>query len=185
MASAIAYRWSMLDRIIEWIRYEQVSGYITQNSLIVDMGCGDGHFLRQITTRYPTVTAIGIDIAAKRYDGLNIIRADLNQTLPISNNTVDIVTAMAVIEHLYNYDVFISEIYRVLRYNGKLLLTTPSPAAKPLLESLSKMGCISRNDINDHKHYFSETELRQLLHMFTITRIDSLFGLTYQVVAKK
>jgi ubiquinone/menaquinone biosynthesis C-methylase UbiE len=86
------------------------------------------------------------------------------EPLPFGGEEFDVVTMTAVLEHLDNPGEVLTECYRVLRPGGRLLLTTPSPLAKPVLEFLAfRLGLISRREITDHKYYFSKRELRQLL----------------------
>ena len=42
------------------------------------------------------------------------------------NNTFDVIISLAVIEHLDDPSIFLREIYRVLKNNGILFLSTPN-----------------------------------------------------------
>jgi 2-polyprenyl-3-methyl-5-hydroxy-6-metoxy-1,4-benzoquinol methylase len=47
--------------------------------------------------------------------------------MPFAGNTFEVITATALIEHLHEPDLLLTECYRVLKPAGMLLLTSPSP----------------------------------------------------------
>ena len=49
--------------------------------------------------------------------------------LPFQGNSIDLITAFEIIEHLINPDHMLREAYRVLRKGGYLLLSTPNLAS--------------------------------------------------------
>lgn len=62
------------------------------------------------------------------------INANLNVSIPFDDESVDIITSMAIIEHLENPERYVQECYRILKPQGFMILTVPSPLAKPILE---------------------------------------------------
>jgi len=74
--------------------------------------------------------AIGVDIqkVPKPENYKKIYRLNLNKDkLPFKNNSFDTIIAGDVIEHLENPYLLLKECNRVLRHNGKLIITTPNP----------------------------------------------------------
>ena len=69
--------------------------------------------------------------------------------------------SLAVAEHLYNYRQFLEELKRVARW---VIITTPSPAAKLVLESLAYLNLVNAQHIADHKHYLSQSEISALYY---------------------
>jgi 2-polyprenyl-3-methyl-5-hydroxy-6-metoxy-1,4-benzoquinol methylase len=70
--------------------------------------------------------------AIKKVDSIGIrgIRGDINKDkIFIQSESVDVVIMEEVIEHLYNSDLVISEIHRILKRNGILILSTPNLAS--------------------------------------------------------
>ena len=84
--------------------------------------------------------------------------------LPFPNESFEIITMLAVLEHL-NYPLaMLQEIARVLKPNGILLLTVPSHLAKPVLEFLAfRLKIVSEAEIADHKRYYNKRDLRELV----------------------
>lgn len=67
-------------------------------------------------------TAVGAEVAAER--GLDVIRADAQQ-LPVADASLDLVTALDVLEHLPDHERAAREIHRVLRPGGTLIAAVP------------------------------------------------------------
>jgi 2-polyprenyl-3-methyl-5-hydroxy-6-metoxy-1,4-benzoquinol methylase len=102
----------------------------------VDIGCGDCSYTLIIGQKLQCREVHGVDIdedrillASKR--GIITIKADMNkERLSLAENSIDIVTALEVIEHLVNPDNMLQEIYRILKPGGYLIITTPNLASK-------------------------------------------------------
>jgi SAM-dependent methyltransferase len=100
---------------------------------ILDAGCGDGFFLDRLATGLarPATTYIGIDYSvhqlakAKRLP-YEFHQCDLGVGIPLPDQSVDIVHASEVIEHLVNPDLLLLESARVLRPGGHVVITTPN-----------------------------------------------------------
>jgi len=100
---------------------------------VIDLGCGTGSFTKELGEQIGTSDLYGIDnyendLEQALQKGIKICIADLNFPLPVDSETFDVVCASQVIEHLYNTDIFIKEIYRMLKHKGYAVLTTPNLA---------------------------------------------------------
>jgi 2-polyprenyl-3-methyl-5-hydroxy-6-metoxy-1,4-benzoquinol methylase len=70
------------------------------------------------------------DLADKARDrGIEIVGHDLNHFFTLPDHSVDVVTANQVIEHLADTDQFVSELRRVLRPSGTLVVSTNNLAS--------------------------------------------------------
>lgn len=84
--------------------------------------------------------------------------------LPFPNESFEIITMLAVLEHLHHPQAMLEEIARVLKPDGILLLTVPSHLAKPVLEFLAfRLKIVSEAEIRDHKRYYNKRDLRELV----------------------
>ncbi len=115
-------RWNALKNIL--IRE------IEDNSIILDIGGYDGYISYQINNMFSNLEIIVVDLdksgltsANKR--GLKTLYASTLK-LPLENNSVDAVFCLDLIEHVKEDYIVIKEISRVLKQNGKVILTTPS-----------------------------------------------------------
>lgn len=153
----------LLEPLLRTMRLRRVLPYIKRypDCVLLDIGCG--HEARLLKSIEPHIKkGIGVDFKAPQLssDKLETFALRLDKKLPFADKGFDIVTLMAVLEHLDEPEFIINEIDRVLRPGGLLLLTVPSWYAKPVLEFLSfKVGIVSRNEILDHKRYYNKADL--------------------------
>jgi SAM-dependent methyltransferase len=102
---------------------------IRRNSLVVDVGCGVGSnlaFLKSMGLR-----VIGIDSEmyslsfAKTLSGGPLVNGDLLR-LPIKSDSIDLMIATDIFEHIEEDVLGMKEIYRVLKRGGKAIITVPA-----------------------------------------------------------
>lgn len=97
---------------------------------ILDLGCANGMVFKNMTKR---AEFYGVDIAqyqlrkAKKFGYKKTYLLDLDKDrLPFRDSCFDLVIAGDFIEHIVNTDWVVSEINRVLRRKGKLIVTIPN-----------------------------------------------------------
>ena len=98
------------------------------------------------------------------------------EDIPFEDNTWDAVICLEVLEHVDNPFKAISELYRVLKPGGMLLLTTPF-----LLGYHGKSKQIGDIDAHSHSEYpdfwrFTHEGLFHLFKPFTSTKVEVLNG---------
>jgi ubiquinone/menaquinone biosynthesis C-methylase UbiE len=131
---------------------------------LLDVGCGwEARFLKSVEPYI--ASGVGIDFKAPNLesDKLKTITATLDNKLPFEDKSFDVVSLMAVLEHLEKPLDILYEIRRVLRPHGILIGTVPSKFAKPVLEFLSyRLGIVNEAEIRDHKQYFNKKDLAEI-----------------------
>lgn len=159
----------LLDRLFRFLRVHTLRPFLPAGqAVILDLGCGPRPWFRYLEPaereRF-SLTAIDQRAYPSVSDGsLTFVQANIEAPLPFEVGTFDLVTMLAVLEHLNNPVAVLGQIQRVLRPNGRLLLTTPTWRAKPILELLAfRLHLIDQREIADHKRYFNANELRQFL----------------------
>ncbi|MBW7896421.1 MAG: class I SAM-dependent methyltransferase [Opitutaceae bacterium] len=99
---------------------------------LVDVGCGDGRFLREVRRCYPKVSALGVDyspvavnLAKAMNPSSNYLCADITR-VPLPHK-FDVVTMIEVLEHIPPDDIslFLKAVCSTLNNEGRLLLTVP------------------------------------------------------------
>jgi len=104
---------------------------------IAEIGCGAGvplkyfiSFLEKHGYNILNVYAFDIDMKYKEFfnrENIKFYRIDINKDkLPIRDNSIDVIIATEIIEHLLIPENLLSESYRVLKLGGLLLLSTPN-----------------------------------------------------------
>ncbi|MDA2936273.1 methyltransferase domain-containing protein [Patescibacteria group bacterium AH-259-L05] len=169
-----------LDDVIRYVRVRKVKKYVPKGGILLDIGCGkDTYFLNII--KHKIKKGIGIDQAIQKqsYDNLKFIPLTLKKSLPFPDESVDCISMLAVLEHVVHPKAILQECFRVLKTSGTLLLTTPLPPAKPVLEFLAyTTKVIDRDEIDDHKNYFS---LLQTKNMLTKTGFKIVRAKTFEL----
>ncbi len=95
----------------------------------LDIGSGTGALIRLIKESLPDLESSVCDYSDKfmKIPGQKVDIVDLNDgNLPYDDNSFDLVTFTEVAEHLENHRIVLREIYRVLKPEGLLVMTTPN-----------------------------------------------------------
>jgi ubiquinone/menaquinone biosynthesis C-methylase UbiE len=155
----------LLEPLLRWFRLRQVIGHIPAQSVVLDMGCGHKmSFLQAIADRIKQGYGVDFKVENQRVGNLEIRQLTFNDRLPFDDNTMDVVTMLAVLEHIEAEEAVLEEIYRVLKPQGKLVLTVPSVWAQPVLEFLSyRLKIVDESEIRDHKRYYDRRRLHRVL----------------------
>ena len=95
---------------------------------VLDLGCGAGRFLAAL--RDAGADAVGVELAEHALEraARNVPGADLRRFdggIPLGHGEVDLVWCSEVLEHVPDTIGLLTEIRRVLRPAGRLLLTVP------------------------------------------------------------
>ena len=154
--------------------YERAQKLVS-GKVVLDLGCNCGYGSRLLSQTCHQV--IGVDVSsaaietARRKSQRDNVSFQLIDgiTLPFESATFDVVTSFQVVEHIADYATYFSEIRRVLKPLGILLLTTPNA------EIRVKPGAKPWNRF--HVHEFRGDELEQLLqHYFPFVTVLGQFA---------
>lgn len=115
-----------------YIRLKTVTNEINKCDKLLNAGCGDGFF--DIFLKNKTKQLHSIDINKGEIEIAKILNPDDKVTyhvgtvekLPFPDNFFDYVLCTDVLEHLKNDQKAISELIRVLRKGGRLIVTVPT-----------------------------------------------------------
>ena len=134
---------------------------------VLDLGCGTGE-------QIPLMSALRQSCRDYwgRYKG---IRENWKKIRHEVHRDWSAVTALALIEHLEVDDVraLFVESWRVLKPDGALIVTTPAPWTWNLLKVMSRVGMVSREEIDEHKQHFTIGAVRQLMYDARFERVTA------------
>lgn len=115
---------------LRWVALKHILlSEIKKNSSIIDVGGYNGAIAQKLQKEIPKLRVIVLDkdnsglISAKR-GGLDTIRASVLK-LPIGVKSYDLVLCFDLIEHINADERLIEEISRILKDDGRIILTTP------------------------------------------------------------
>ena len=115
------------------LRKKNILNFLEENSdaVFLDLGCDDGKWTMEMAKKINTDKVFGVEIIESRASeakksGVNVVVSDLNEIFPFENDMFDVIHADQVIEHVAFVDNFISEIYRVLKPGGYIVIGTES-----------------------------------------------------------
>jgi 2-polyprenyl-3-methyl-5-hydroxy-6-metoxy-1,4-benzoquinol methylase len=104
--------------------------HVRAGERVLDVGCGEGRFASELARAGTEV--VGIDVAAEplrrarlRHPELDLRQVQAEGEWPLPDASFDAVWAGEVIEHVTDTAGWLSEVRRVLRSGGSLLLSTP------------------------------------------------------------
>ena len=93
---------------------------------VLDAPCGSGALAVALGQLGFDTWAADVDASATSWLGERLKVADLSGPLPWPDSSFDAVLSIEGIEHLENQFFFLREVYRVLRADGVLMITTPN-----------------------------------------------------------
>ena len=151
---------------------------------LLDIGCGSYPLF---LTKVEFSQKYGLDkmlqpaqIETLKKQNINLINYDSeeNQNLPFEDNFFDVVTMLAVFEHIepVKLPVLLKEIKRILKPNGVYILTTPAVWTDGLLRFLAKLNLVSPAEIEEHKDAYSHKKIAQFLTKAAFEQEKLQFG---------
>ena len=94
---------------------------------LLDVSCKEGDVLRAIAPLGFTLRGTNYEPTGPSLNGTPIdYGVDLLQCLPYGDASFDVILLVEVIEHLENHRIALSELARILKPGGVLILTTPN-----------------------------------------------------------
>ena len=153
------YPRKLFDEILEFLRFTKVEPYIPKGAVLLDVGSGDGNFLRYLNGHLES--AVGIDIhLTHRVDFGNacLVPGYFPYDFAKTGTTFDVITLMAVTEHIPMEvlpDVA-NACWKYLKPDGQVILTVQHPRVEGILDLLKALRIIEGFSI--HEHYGFDPE---------------------------
>lgn len=141
-----------LDHVLQRWRIAKAQPYIPSGARVLDIGCGDGALFRQLKSYIGQ--GVGIDPDLDRTVDMKyytLISGQFPQDLPESP-LFDVITMLAVLEHipLEQQSRLAMECMHLLKPQGHLVITVPSPMVDPILDLLRFVRLIDGQALEEH-----------------------------------
>jgi 2-polyprenyl-3-methyl-5-hydroxy-6-metoxy-1,4-benzoquinol methylase len=142
-------------------------------SVVLDAGCGTGRHLRELA-KIPSVKIIGIDtnekelneaylslqeIPAAATNDFSVMKADINK-LPFADESFDCVICSEVLEHIPEHHAALTELVRVLKPQGILVISVPRYYPERICWLISPAY---HNNEGGHIRIYQKKKLAQML----------------------
>ena len=173
--------WDSAQEYLEYLRY--LSAYVlfaerfVRNASVLEIGCGTGYGCDFLSNSASKIIALDVSKDNLTYlrrtygkESILLVQAD-GMKLPFRTNSFDAVISFQVIEHIQPNIVvsFLSEINRVMKRNGRFLVSTPNSELRllPFQKPFNP----------EHKKEYKANELQKLLtRIFDRVEIHGLYG---------
>lgn len=115
-------------------------------STLLDVSCGEGIFLREISKKAGSIRTFGLDISdiavsvAKNNSPHSIFLVADGQWLPFKSDTFDYISCLGSLEHYLNPELGIKEIYRVAKDNARICIVLPNSLSIDVVLHLIREG---------------------------------------------
>ena len=152
-------------------RRDFLLAHLPDGARVLDAGCGEGAFSAAMAEA--GARPVAVDVAdeplrrlRKRFPDLkDVRRATAGEPLPLRDGEVDAAFAGEVIEHVVDVGAFCSELRRVVKPAGPLILTTPDHPRSLLVRFALRPHLFDEHfsPYADHLRFFTARTLRRVL----------------------
>ncbi len=132
-----------------------------RNGRVLDIGCGSFPYFLAHTSFQEKFAIDQIPLPQSTASELKIesytLDLEVKPRLPFEDNFFEAVTLLAVVEHLDPslMAVLFKEVYRVLKPQGMVILTTPAAWSDGLLKFMARISLVSAEEIHEHAYAYT------------------------------
>jgi SAM-dependent methyltransferase len=159
-----------VDRFGVWLSTRQIRHSVPDfaGKRVGDFGCGyDATFARTVLDAAEQVVLADVALAddLKDHPKVVAIEGSLPEALePLESSSLDVIVFNSVLEHLWEPQRALAELWRLARPGGVVLVNVPSWRGKRWLElSAFRLGRSPAEEMDDHKAYYDPRDLWPLL----------------------
>jgi SAM-dependent methyltransferase len=151
------------DRFLQQWRARVARPWVPLGAKVLDIGCHQGEFLASLGEQIGP--SVGLDPLAQEATNprFRLLAESFREPLPFPEASFDAVVMLATLEHIREVDPLTRECRRLLRPNGRVIITVPSPRVDQVLQVLRFVRLVDGMSLEEH-HGFDP---RDTLNLFT------------------
>lgn len=156
---------AVLSGYLAGARLRRAAPYIRGD--VLDLGCAGARILTEFGDRISSYTGIDHDDASitelrQAYPESTFLARNLDDDPLELNRQFDCVAMLAIVEHLFNQKHVFSQVKRLLKPDGRVVITTPTPLGNDVVHRLgARVGLFAGSAADDHIVIYNR-------HRFTI-----------------
>jgi ubiquinone/menaquinone biosynthesis C-methylase UbiE len=184
-----------------WPEFELLRPLVKKGERVLDLGCGNGRlrsFLNEC--KIDPGAYFGLDaskellkIAQQEHRSDHFFHGSFGKNLPFGTDQFDIITAIASFHHLLNKQEqqhFFAEVFRVMKPEGRLFLTTWKLPRKYFWKNFGKKNWNIPFGKEEHPRTYRKTSARELTCLakksgFTVKSCILFRDKNFVLIAKK
>lgn len=141
-----------LDSFLEYLRFTKVEPYIPIGSRLLDVGTGDGKFLRYLNDNLHSGIGIDSHLTQTVEFGSCCLMPGYFPNDFIRDETFDVITMLAVVEHIPMHVLpsVADACWKYLNPEGRLIITVQHPRVEKLLNLLKALKIVEGFSIHEH-----------------------------------
>lgn len=156
---------------------------ISFNTVCVDVGCGGGYISKELYERFnckvisfdSSEKAIKFAIDNNSFKDCNYFVSSASD-IKLPDSVADVVLCIGVLEHIEDIDSALSEIYRILKHNGKFVIVTSNYYSFIYIDRLIKQF-MNKWKYGYQKNWKKSRLLKKLLdNGFDVTKTSTIQG---------
>lgn len=160
----------LLSPWLKRLRFRASLDWLTGDR-VLDYGCGVAEYSEWIPD---AMEYVGLEhnpkivaMAHARYPDLSILQgnvmSDEDLYRSLREDPFDAIVMLAVIEHVSEPLHLLARLYEVLRPNGRIIMTTPSPIGEFVINITGYLGLSSKESHDEHEQLLGKSDLVRLL----------------------
>lgn len=120
------FDWYYMDW--KW-EFQEVLKSININEKILEIGCGKGDFLLNLRQKGNKVVGLEFNkqsVSDLKSSGLEVYNTSVEEFSMKNQEEFDVVVSFQVLEHIYNVNEFLASSLKLLKKNGRLIISVPN-----------------------------------------------------------